>query len=109
MHAARAWRISRINKYIPSTHAIQNRQVLEALAEIAFAPQFLPTRVEKERKAVLAEAQVGGGAALSVSWVAAGRVQRLLSGMQRSMCSSPAEPTNQSNHQPAQPTANHHC
>jgi hypothetical protein len=33
-------------------------QVLQALAEIAFAPQFLPTRVEKERKAVLAEAQV---------------------------------------------------
>lgn len=38
-------------------------QVLEALAEIAFAPQFLPTRVEKERKAVLAEAQVGAAAA----------------------------------------------
>jgi predicted Zn-dependent peptidase len=37
--------------------------VLEALAEIAFAPQFLPTRVEKERKAVLAEAQVGAAAA----------------------------------------------
>lgn len=32
--------------------------MLEALAEIAFYPQFLPTRVEKERKAVLAEAQV---------------------------------------------------
>ncbi|KIY95413.1 hypothetical protein MNEG_12550 [Monoraphidium neglectum] len=32
--------------------------VLQALAEIAFAPQFLPTRVEKERKAVLAEAQM---------------------------------------------------
>ncbi|KAI8464353.1 MAG: LuxS/MPP-like metallohydrolase [Monoraphidium minutum] len=32
--------------------------VLEALSEIAFAPQFLPTRVEKERKAVLAEAQM---------------------------------------------------
>jgi predicted Zn-dependent peptidase len=37
--------------------------VLEALAEIAFAPQFLPTRVEKERKAVLAEAQVRRAAA----------------------------------------------
>lgn len=33
-------------------------QVLEALAEIAFEPQFLPMRVEKERKAVLAEAQM---------------------------------------------------
>jgi predicted Zn-dependent peptidase len=33
-------------------------QVLEALAEIAFEPQFLPTRIEKERKAVLAEAQM---------------------------------------------------
>jgi hypothetical protein len=33
-------------------------QVLEALAEIAFSPQFLPMRIEKERKAVLAEAQM---------------------------------------------------
>jgi hypothetical protein len=33
-------------------------QVLEALAEIAFVPQFLPMRIEKERKAVLAEAQM---------------------------------------------------
>eukprot|EP00879_Flechtneria_rotunda_P011618 GHRR01012135.1.p1 GENE.GHRR01012135.1~~GHRR01012135.1.p1 ORF type:complete len:964 (+),score=341.69 GHRR01012135.1:177-3068(+) len=33
-------------------------QVLEALAEIAFEPQFLPMRIEKERKAVLAEAQM---------------------------------------------------
>uniref|UniRef100_A0A383WE33 Peptidase M16 N-terminal domain-containing protein n=1 Tax=Tetradesmus obliquus TaxID=3088 RepID=A0A383WE33_TETOB len=33
-------------------------QVLEALAEIAFVPQFLPMRLEKERKAVLAEAQM---------------------------------------------------
>jgi predicted Zn-dependent peptidase len=32
--------------------------VLEALAEIAFQPQFLPSRIEKERKAVLAEAQM---------------------------------------------------
>lgn len=37
--------------------------MLEALSEIAFAPQFLPTRVEKERKAVLAEAQVREGGA----------------------------------------------
>ena len=34
-------------------------QVLDALEEIAFRPEFLPTRIEKERKAVLAEAQVG--------------------------------------------------
>ena len=34
-------------------------QVLEALEEIAFKPEFLNTRIEKERKAVLAEAQVG--------------------------------------------------
>jgi hypothetical protein len=34
------------------------QQVLEALAEIAFVPQFLPMRIEKERKAVLAEAQM---------------------------------------------------
>ncbi len=33
-------------------------QVLEALQEIAFNPQFLPLRIEKERKAVMAEAQV---------------------------------------------------
>jgi predicted Zn-dependent peptidase len=33
-------------------------QVLDALAEIAFAPVFAPERVEKERKAVLAEAQM---------------------------------------------------
>jgi len=44
-----------------AARALPTAQVLEALAEIAFAPQFLPTRVEKERKAVLAEAQVGGG------------------------------------------------
>ena len=34
------------------------RQVLEALAEIAFAPQFFPGRIEKERRAVMAEAQM---------------------------------------------------
>lgn len=33
-------------------------QVLEALEEIAFHPEFLNTRIEKERKAVLAEAQM---------------------------------------------------
>ncbi|GIL94695.1 hypothetical protein Vretimale_918 [Volvox reticuliferus] len=33
-------------------------QVLEALEEIAFHPQFSPSRIEKERKAVLAEAQM---------------------------------------------------
>jgi len=33
-------------------------QVLEALEEIAFHPEFLPTRIEKERKAVMAEAQM---------------------------------------------------
>jgi predicted Zn-dependent peptidase len=32
--------------------------VLDALVDIAFAPQFLDTRVEKERRAVLAEAQM---------------------------------------------------
>eukprot|EP00798_Chlamydomonas_sp_ICE-L_P027064 gene27064-2297_t len=33
-------------------------QVLEALEEIAFKPEFLDTRIEKERKAVIAEAQM---------------------------------------------------
>lgn len=33
-------------------------QVLDALAEIAFEPEFLPSRIEKERKAVVAEAQM---------------------------------------------------
>lgn len=33
-------------------------QVLDALEEIAFKPEFLNMRIEKERKAVLAEAQV---------------------------------------------------
>jgi len=33
-------------------------QVLEALEEIAFRPEFLATRIEKERKAVMAEAQM---------------------------------------------------
>lgn len=32
--------------------------VLDALAEIAFEPEFLPSRIEKERKAVVAEAQM---------------------------------------------------
>jgi predicted Zn-dependent peptidase len=31
---------------------------MDALEEIAFRPQFLPTRIEKERKAVQAEAQM---------------------------------------------------
>lgn len=33
-------------------------QVLQALAEIAFNPEFLVNRIEKERRAVLAEAQM---------------------------------------------------
>ncbi len=33
-------------------------QVLEALEEIAFRPEFQTSRIEKERKAVLAEAQM---------------------------------------------------
>ena len=33
-------------------------QVLDALAEIAFEPEFLPSRIEKERKAIVAEAQM---------------------------------------------------
>lgn len=33
-------------------------QVLDALAEIAFNPEFLQNRIEKERRAVLAEAQM---------------------------------------------------
>lgn len=33
-------------------------RVLEALEDIAFQPEFLPTRIEKERKAVLSEAQM---------------------------------------------------
>lgn len=33
-------------------------QVLDALVEIAFEPEFLPTRIEKERRAVLSEAQM---------------------------------------------------
>ena len=32
--------------------------VLEALHEIAFRPQFLPSRIEKERRAVLSELQM---------------------------------------------------
>ena len=34
-------------------------QVLDALTEVAFEAEFLPSRIEKERKAVVAEAQVG--------------------------------------------------
>jgi predicted Zn-dependent peptidase len=34
------------------------RQVLDALTEVAFEPEFLPSRIEKERKAVVAEAQM---------------------------------------------------
>ena len=33
-------------------------QVLSTLAEVAFQPEFLSSRIEKERKAVLAEAQM---------------------------------------------------
>ena len=33
-------------------------QVIDALHEIAFAPQFLTSRVEKERRAVLAESRM---------------------------------------------------
>lgn len=32
--------------------------MLDALTEVAFEPEFLPSRIEKERKAVVAEAQV---------------------------------------------------
>lgn len=32
--------------------------MLEALEDIAFKPQFLPLRIDKERKAVMAEAQM---------------------------------------------------
>jgi len=32
--------------------------VLDALTEVAFEPEFLPSRIEKERKAVVAEAQM---------------------------------------------------
>ena len=32
--------------------------VLSALHEIAFAPKFLPSRIDKERKAVLSERQM---------------------------------------------------
>ena len=36
-------------------------QVLDALTEVGFEPEFLPSRIEKERKAVVAEAQVRRG------------------------------------------------
>jgi hypothetical protein len=32
--------------------------VLDALTEVAFEPEFLPSRIEKERKPVVAEAQM---------------------------------------------------
>ena len=32
--------------------------MLDTLAEVAFQPEFLSTRIEKERKAVMAEAQM---------------------------------------------------
>jgi hypothetical protein len=38
------------------------QQVMDALAEVAFEAEFLPSRIEKERKAVVAEAQVWGAA-----------------------------------------------
>lgn len=43
-------------------------QVLEALEEIAFHPQFSASRIEKERKAVLAEAQVRGRSGSLQDW-----------------------------------------
>ena len=54
--------------------------VLSALHEIAFAPKFLPSRIDKERKAVLSErqmmntieyrvdCQVGNGAGWTARW-----------------------------------------
>lgn len=40
------------------THAVKHAQIVDALTEIAFDPEFLRMRIEKERKAVLAEAQM---------------------------------------------------
>ena len=40
------------------SHSLDWVQVLDALAEIAFDPEFLVSRIEKERRAVLAEAQM---------------------------------------------------
>ncbi len=34
------------------------QQVLDVLAEVAFEAEFLTTRIEKERRAVMAEAQM---------------------------------------------------
>lgn len=42
----------------PTAGTSKPPQVLDALSEIAFAPQFAAARIEKERKAVLAEAQM---------------------------------------------------
>lgn len=44
--------------------------MLDALTEVAFEPEFAPSRIEKERKAVVAEAQVGEGK--DMRWAAAG-------------------------------------
>ncbi|KAK9810226.1 hypothetical protein WJX72_007002 [[Myrmecia] bisecta] len=41
-----------------NTHQPMLPQVMEALAEIAFDPEFLYSRIEKERRAVMAEAQM---------------------------------------------------
>ena len=49
-------------------------QVLDALTEVAFEAEFLPSRIEKERKAVVAEAQVGGGGG-GVAWNVGGGVR----------------------------------
>ena len=43
----------------PSSHSSYLRlQVLDVLAEVAFEAEFLSTRIEKERRAVMAEAQM---------------------------------------------------
>ena len=44
-------------------------QVLDALEEIAFKPEFLNMRIEKERKAVLAEAQVRDYLSLTITLI----------------------------------------
>lgn len=40
------------------TKSIRCQQVLDVLAEVAFEAEFLTTRIEKERRAVMAEAQM---------------------------------------------------
>eukprot|EP00887_Chlorella_sp_A99_P001378 scaffold8.g1378.t1 len=47
---------ARSNAYTDFHHTVFH--VLAALTEIAFEPEFLPSRIEKERKAVVAEAQM---------------------------------------------------